>query len=177
MTQYLPLGISLEELNFLIKNGVKLDKRKKQQMLQAYSFKERPSATTLIDFFGKLDISPAQDYLEFLSKYNGGKPEPSSIKIKTKSISIQYFYAHSTPLASCTLDYAITMHKGRIPLGYIPIAHDSSGSLLLLSCTGDNKGEVYYWDHNDEADCSAEPFFGNMAKVATSFTDLDRMFQ
>lgn len=177
MTQYLPLGISSEELNFLIKHGVKLDKRKKQQMLQAYNFKERPSTTTLIDFFGKLDISPAQDYLEFLSKYNGGKPEPSSIKIKTKSISIQYFYAHSTPLASCTLDYAITMYKGRIPLGYIPIAHDSSGSLLLLSCIGNNKGEVYYWDHNDEADCSAEPFFDNMAKVATSFTDLDRMFQ
>ncbi|WP_080962677.1 SMI1/KNR4 family protein [Chromobacterium subtsugae] len=174
--KYLQLGTSPQEIEFLLKHGVKYDKRTKKQLLAAYEYQEKPTRSE-IEFYSKnIGIKFPEDYLNFLTIQNGGKPDPSSVKIGNKEKSIQYLYAFKNPMESCTLDYAITIFNGRIPQGFIPIAHESSGSLLIMNCTVDGLGEIYFWDHNNEADNSISPYFGNMKKIAQSFTELEKIF-
>ena len=133
MATYLPLGVGPAEMELLLKHGIKYDKRQKRQLLEAYHDQARPILAVLLDYFSARKLKIPQDYLDFLSQHNGGRPEPGSLRLQTQIISIQYFYAYSSPLEACTLDYASTLYQGRIPHGLLPIAHDSSGSLLLLN--------------------------------------------
>src|SRR5262249_34028764 len=38
-------------------------------------------------------------------------------------------------------------YRGRIPEHAIPVASDPGGNLLVLSLGGDDRGQVYSWDH------------------------------
>ena len=177
MATYLPLGVGPAEMELLLKHGIKYDKRQKRQLLEAYHDQARPILAVLLDYFSARKLKIPQDYLDFLSQHNGGRPEPGSLRLQTQSISIQYFYAYSSPLEACTLDYASTLYQGRIPHGLLPIAHDSSGSLLLLNGSQVDSGHIYYWNHDNEADCTVEACWDNMLKLASSFSELERLLQ
>lgn len=41
-------------------------------------------------------------------------------------------------------------YRERIPPNFLPIADDPGGNLICLSIDGDDKGSVYFWDHNEE---------------------------
>lgn len=177
MVSYKSLGISPEELDNLTRLGIKYDKRTKKQMLAAHNYKEKQDIDEINNYASTLGGAFPVDYANFLSIKNGGKPEPSTLNFSKKSISIKYMYAYKSPLTTCTLDYALALYQGRIPKGFIPIAHDSAGNLLIMSFLLPESGHVYFWDHNNEVDESEQPYFGNMVKICESFSLLESMLE
>ena len=51
----------------------------------------------------------------------------------------------------------------------IPIADDPGGNAICLGMSGNERGKVYFWDHEMEADEGDEPTFENVYLVAESF--------
>lgn len=58
--------------------------------------------------------------------------------------------------------------KNRIIHGFIPIAEDPGGNLILLNCTGKDEG-IYFWDHELESLEDTPPNISNMSLISTSF--------
>lgn len=110
-------------------------------------------------------------YREFLLQHNGGYPEPDGFLFKDLSdgSSIDRFLGVDVGEHSNIDKYLVT-YQERIPDGFFPIAHDPGGNLVLIGVTGRHSGNVYFWDHENEADGSA-PDMSNMHLVAGDFSD------
>jgi hypothetical protein len=86
-----------------------------------------------------------------------------------------------------SLARAIEALKGRMPETLIPIADDGGGNQICLGIKGQERGKVYYWDHNNEWDeedfledygtpMPPEVKFQNVYLAANSFEDfIDRL--
>ncbi len=46
----------------------------------------------------------------------------------------------------------IEIYRGRLPSRFIPIGADASGNALCISITGADRGKIYFWTHEKEAD-------------------------
>ena len=126
------------------------------------SLKEGPTteeAINVLEMF--LEVKLTDDYKKFLLEHNGGHPEPSI----SKHSCVRYLFGlHNGPY-HCNLVKRIKMYQGRIPEGIIPIASDPGGNLFCLALK-QNRGSVYFWDHEREED---EPSMNNMEIESTSF--------
>lgn len=58
-----------------------------------------------------------------------------------------------------TLTYNLNFYKDRIPTGYLPIANDVFGNLILMAVSGKNIGKIYFWEH--EYDPNPKEFFND----------------
>lgn len=81
-----------------------------------------------------------------------------------------------------SLQRAIKTYKERMPETLIPIGDDGGGNKICLGVSGEEKGKVFYWDHNNEWDEEdyfeeeGEPMppemkFQNVYLVANSFEE------
>ncbi len=62
--------------------------------------------------------------------------------------------------------------SGRIIKGFLPIGDDPGGNFYLLGTTKEYFGQIYFWDHENEAQLHNEqPYFDNMSFIASSFTE------
>ena len=121
------------------------------------------SPQKISEFEKSFGINLPNDYKIFLEEYNGGKPTPNS------------FYFDDGNDASCIDKYLsiteddenkgiceyVSAYEGRIPEGFLIIAHDPGGNLILLGVTNGKKGG-YFWDHEIEAEDDEEPGFENI---------------
>lgn len=111
-----------------------------------------------------------EDYVQFLLRENGGRPEPS----------VFGFQEHGEPSDSSVAwlfglcddpDYSLEAnleeYEGRIPGGLCPIACDPFGNLLLLCLKEDDYGAIWFWNHELE---EAPPPTSNMSRVSDSFS-------
>lgn len=122
-------------------------------------------------------ISLPVAYKNFLLSHNGGHPKTEEFPIQ-KNLSdtharVDFFL--------CLKDkdiYDITAwigrYKKRIPSSMIPIAVDPGGNLVCLVVKGDHAGNVYFWDHEDEAGVGKEPWDKNLYFVANNFDEFVR---
>ena len=101
-----------------------------------------------------------QEYKVHLLKYNGGKCSPNIFKFiengKLTNSNIDWFLAIYDGVYD-NLKNEIEMMKideKRLPVQIIPIAHDSGGNLICISCGGQDEGYIYFWDHENEVDYS-----------------------
>ncbi|WP_289055996.1 SMI1/KNR4 family protein [Carboxylicivirga marina] len=134
------------------------------------------SKNDLTDFEAKLSISLPSDYRDFLIENNGGCPKPSTNKIPETDVQCIYGIHEGDYWAN--LIEHIDMFKERIPSNTIPIANDSGGNLFLLSLRQDSKGEVWFWDHEEEAEESGHEYFENITKAADSFNNfIDNLYE
>lgn len=173
-----PHGMSEQEMDFLVKNGIKYDKRKRKQLLAAFHDTFRPTRDDLEKIFSTLNIRPPEDYLEFLIKTNGGKPEDGTVKTKNhrKELVVKFFYSAKSKIDEVEVEYGSTLYAGRIPSGMLPIAHDPAGNIFLLGCQ-ENLGQVYFWDHEGEVEEWEQPYFGNMSLISNSFSDFIQLVE
>lgn len=116
-------------------------------------------------------LLPAE-YKDFLLKYNGGQPCPSSFKFfsdRNDGSSVDRFLSLGREKYSNLLKY-YNNYKDRIPFGFIPIAHDAGGNLILMEL---NSGEhkIYFWDHETEVDEGETPNMNNVYLISQSFSD------
>lgn len=91
-------------------------------------------------------------YRQFLITCNGGKP-------KKKFFSVDNWEGGKTiindiwgivPGKFNDLLSNVELFAGRFPHGFISIGRDPGGNQILLSLDGTTRGNVYFWDHEDE---------------------------
>ncbi len=119
-------------------------------------------------------------YKNHLLKYNGGRCYPNVFQ----------YYENNKRLNASDIDWFFAIYDGeydnlekeikimkieekRIPYRMIPIAHDSGGNLICISCFGYDLGKIYFWDHENEVDYEIldEMNCPNIYFIANNFTD------
>lgn len=115
------------------------------------------SFTRIEDLFGH--PLPAK-YKQFLLQNNGGRCEPCIFDFYENGRQtlgeIDWFLAVNdggTKIHNDLKEYIYTykIEQGhRIPKDFLPIAHDSGGNLVCISCDSSEYGSVYFWDHEME---------------------------
>ncbi|EAB5656919.1 SMI1/KNR4 family protein, partial [Salmonella enterica subsp. enterica] len=103
------------------------------------------------------------DYKNFLMKHNGGQPQPDSFKFfsdRNDASSVDRFLSLGKEKNSNLLKY-YNNYKDRIPSGFIPIAHDAGGNLIIMGLK-DNENKIYFWDHEIEVDEGETPDMSNV---------------
>ncbi|MBD1229589.1 SMI1/KNR4 family protein [Xenorhabdus griffiniae] len=125
------------------------------------------------DFESEIGKSLPNDYRNFLKKYNGGYPEPDSFSFinddEEDASSVDRFLGLGAEKHHNLRNYFFD-YKDRIPLDFLPIAHDPGGNLILISLSKDNSG-VFFWDHEFEADEGELPDMSNVHLISHSFTE------
>ena len=118
-----------------------------------------------------------KEYKEHLLRYNGGKCSPNIFKFNEKgkltNSNIDWFLAIYDGVYD-NLKYEIELVKigeKRMPIQILPIAHDSGGNLICISCGGQDEGYVYFWDHENEVDYSIsnDNDYSNLYLISESF--------
>ena len=114
-------------------------------------------------------------YREFLLKKNG-----------VRRVEKLFFFRDHPQEGSC-LDSLFGVYKDfnnnllvrlkylgdRIPSNMTPIGRDVYGNLILLAVKGLDRGKIYFWDHELEADPAQgeRPDYSNLTLIADSFSD------
>lgn len=111
------------------------------------------------------------DYRRFLLEINGGRPSPNRFENDLGIGSVVHFFFTADPASEFyQITQMINDYRGRIPRKLLPVASDPFGNLLLLDTGARSAGAVYFWDHEGE-NMEGDPWWKNIALVATSFTD------
>lgn len=124
----------------------------------------------------QINIRLPKDYVEFLLRYNGGRPKKNScdlievIDTIETTCGISWFYTLAEDY-NYNLFENYQIFLNRMPKELIPIASDGCGNQICLAVQGDNYGKVYFWDHDWEHDEGEEPTYRNIYLIANSFTE------
>jgi len=120
-----------------------------------------------------LGIKIPNDYREYLENNNGGKPTAASFDIPGEGDdSIQEFFPLLSKTRADDLPYKIKLYAKRIPEEMLPIGRDPGGNLLLICLKRKERGKIFFWDHEHEADGEdAQPYYGNIKLLAPNFGD------
>lgn len=115
------------------------------------------------------------DYRQFLMQFNGGEVEPRSFSsAEEKPISsIRSFLGINGDKHTDLFRY-IKTYKGRLPARFLPIAFDSFGNLICISLHDPDRGSVFFWDHELEADPDQgenPETIDNITRLAGTFTE------
>ncbi|EIB99112.1 SMI1/KNR4 family protein [Pantoea sp. Sc1] len=140
-------------------------------MTKIHDSKSMVSEQDIVNVENQLSIKLPDSYREFLKKYNGGYPQPDGFDFADgeDGSSVDKFLEVSDSKNEGLINYFNT-YKERIPKNYIPIAKDPGGNLILIGINGE-KAEVYFWDHENEADDGDVPGMQNMHLVALNLDD------
>lgn len=119
------------------------------------------------------------EYKIHLLKHNGGKCNPNVFQFiedgeLTESCLDTFLAIYGGQVDSLKQDVdTYKIDEKRLPLHILPIANDSGGNLICVSCSGDDNGSIYFWDHENEVDYStnSDSDYSNLFKVANSFNE------
>ncbi len=99
-----------------------------------------------------------QEYKDHLLKCNGGRCSPNVYTFiengKAAKSDVNWFFAIHEGEYSNLKFYVDTYKKKnkRLPSHILPIANDSGGNLICISCGQRDRGQIYFWDHEKEVD-------------------------
>jgi len=104
----------------------------------------------IANFELKWGVALPEDYKRFLLNNSQDSLREKSFDIQAgesldSSVIQDFFRLKAEPYRK--LDFYLNSSTGRIPSGFVPVANDVFGNLILLS-TGDER--IYFWDHEQE---------------------------
>lgn len=128
----------------------------------------------LLNFENQIKGKLSEEYKAFLLSTNGGYLDdflvtPDFVEIIdgeefTQSINPDKFY----DLSEVIEEYEVNLEDEVIHKGYIPIAYDSSGNLILLVAEiGEDNGKIFFANHEEQDD---DGIF-ILSKLADSFDE------
>ena len=128
-----------------------------------------------------LGVKFPNEYVQFLLKYNGGRPEPAGFDIEWRSNQemgqhwrtsmLSWFLSIYDGEDTNLLEYNTESFSGRIPKGTIAIAHDCGSNLILLGVAGEYVGKVLFWVKDYEVEQGEVPGFDNVGFLANGFNE------
>jgi cell wall assembly regulator SMI1 len=141
---------------------VKIEKMDKKP----YNSLETAIESTLAEFEKKIGTRFPEDFRESFIKSNGIELSASTFKISAEQGASRVHEVYKR-----NLENQWNVFKNRIPYTIIPFASDPFGNQLCIGVTGDEKGKVYFWDHEMEGEEDEQPYYENVYKIAESFQD------
>ena len=124
----------------------------------------------------RMGLTLPKDYRDFLLESNAGRPEqPCVFEMKDphrdsmQEGTVERFLG-ITKSERTNLEDRVNGSRDRMPPDVIPIAYDPGGNLICLSIKGKHKDEVYFWDHEFEAEEDEEPTRDNLYLISKSFS-------
>ena len=128
-----------------------------------------------------LGVKFPDQYIQFLLKYNGGRPEPAGFDIEWRTNQpmsedwrtsmLSWFLSIYNGDETNLLEYNKISFSGRIPKETIAIADDCGGNLILLGVSGEYKDKILFWVKDDEVEEGGVPGFENVGFLANSFDE------
>jgi hypothetical protein len=123
-----------------------------------------------------------KEYRIFLLKYNGGRP------------NLTFFNYKNTDDDGSVIDCFFGIYKDdnnnllknimgvgdRYPSNSFPIADDVFGNRICIIVKGPDRGKIYFWDHETEADTDQGEVadYSNMTLIADSFNEfIDGLYE
>ncbi|MGH3738914.1 MAG: SMI1/KNR4 family protein [Micromonosporaceae bacterium] len=103
------------------------------------------------------------DYRAFLAEGDGGRFQDNSEAAKT------IFGVGDVP-DWADLWEVLEVYANRVPGWLLPVASDEYGNLFCVSLRDTDKGSVWFWDHEEEADSGELPTEENLSRKADSWT-------
>ena len=134
-----------------------------------------PIDNEAIEKFEKiLGSSLPPDYREFLLSSNGGVPEKPVFRYLEsgpygESMVRHFFGLTEKTDKSLSYKHEIYVSAKRMLGNMLPIACDPGGNIIVISVSGDDKGSIYFWDHEQEG-AGASPSYENLSLVSKSFS-------
>jgi hypothetical protein len=125
-------------------------------------------------------VFPAE-YIEHLLNQNGGRCQPNVfeflMKGKIEMGDIDWFLAVYDGEHDNLRTYIdiYKLEEERLPPHILPIAHDSGGNLICISCAKEDYGYIYFWDHEEEFEDEA-PLDGGYINLYLIEKSLKRFF-
>ena len=145
------------------------------KMLDTY---QNLSQKDIEDFETSNSIELTDNYKEFLLKWNGGIPSPSTFIISEEEedvSGVNYFYSIGD--RDNDLEEFLDILRLRLPEVFIYIADDPVGNGILLGISGPYYDQIYFWDHENEPDLD-EPDMRNMYFLADNIWEfLDSLYE
>lgn len=119
-----------------------------------------------------LEHSLPPQYREFLLEFNGGEPETNVFPVDELGEGgvIEFFGIREGSVPG-DIAFERSRMAGRVPSGLLPIAEAEGGNLVCVSLQGQDRGTVYFWDHEEEADEDVESTYCNLHVIGSSFRD------
>ncbi|MBR4753381.1 MAG: SMI1/KNR4 family protein [Thermoguttaceae bacterium] len=168
-----------------------------------YSDREYYQATDedILAFERYIGYALPKEYKEFVKMAGGKSPEPDCYPVKDFPDSSEYmdcqrFYGlfadSKPPKKRSFLDQIFSksddwrdgdvndlywnreVYKGRMPRNLLPIGYSSLDDQICLMLDGDQKGSIWFWDHEDERD---EFSYENCYLLANSLGEFLDSFQ
>lgn len=131
------------------------------------------SAVIALEQFLKFRLP--DDYRQFLLDANGGRPEPNAFPLQDNPNDtfglIERFFSLGNDDSDHDLIDNLAVFQNRVPSDLLPIAFDPGGNIICLGVSGEKKGGIYFWDHNDESMPGEEPDYHNIYFIAPSFDE------
>jgi cell wall assembly regulator SMI1 len=130
----------------------------------------------IVELEQRLEMSLPSDYRQFLLRVNGGQPEPNAFPIRDSPRDTHGLLDRLFSVDDKDTDYDILdnaeVFRDRVPSDLLPIAFDPGGNLICLAVRGENRGKIYFWDHNNESLPRKTSDYHNVYFVANDFTEL-----
>ncbi|GIK67151.1 MAG: SMI1/KNR4 family protein [Chloroflexota bacterium] len=125
----------------------------------------------------QLNIKFPDDYRRFLLAHNGGRPEPEIFlipdhPIPNQSSILNWFYSIDPSDYYYNILKMVKVFADRMPPEFIPIGCDPGGNQICLVVAGEDKGMIFFWDHEQEMDEGEPPTYDNLFFIADSIDDL-----
>ncbi|GHS98120.1 hypothetical protein AGMMS50296_5610 [Alphaproteobacteria bacterium] len=116
-----------------------------------------------------------KDFRNFLLAVNGGVPNRQHIDFIEKDGFkngewIECVLGVTSREYSNLLLYN-TNYSKRIPANMICITRNCGANLMLLSIVGKDRGNIYFWNHDTEANNGEIPNYDNLTLIANSFDE------
>lgn len=128
-----------------------------------------------------LNVQLPASYRAFLLRFNGGRTEPSGLRIgwredqvcgeDWRTSSLSWLYSIGSERTSNLVRSNTATFEGRLPAGTLTIGTDSGGNQILLGVAAPVQGQVLFWVKDHEVEDGETPGFENVGVIAASFED------
>jgi hypothetical protein len=72
------------------------------------------------------------------------------------------------------IEKRLDTYSGRMPSNFLPIASDPGGNIVVMSVSGEDRGKIYYWNH-DHQELPLEQFNSMVADLKSRGINTQRM--
>jgi hypothetical protein len=135
----------------------------------------------LTEFEALRSIRLPDSYRNFLLRQNGGAPETNMRFFdqagRQVDVSVRFFFGIGVEVDSVNLAVRGDRMEGRFPSDFMAVADAPGGDFILLGVAGLHFGQVWFWEHEFEADVDESPDFRNMTFLASDFDEFVELLE
>ena len=118
-------------------------------------------------------VEPPEDYRAFLGEGDGARfREYNEVEGTWHGGLCVMFAVAGLDSSDRLLEDVAAVYRHRVPGEFLAIGDDSAGNLVCLGVSGEHRGEIFFWDHEMEAEEGEPPTMDNMERLAGSLGEL-----